>query len=162
VEYQWGDVGGKSTTQGLDYHHHSNGSSRWRLQGCSFDLSTGDTCGRARTWIQRRLRGGQLRDGVIVPAPGEGTKNYVNPQLKGAEKPVGQWNTLDLICLDNTALHVLNGKVVAVVADIRIGPDAQDAPVTSGAIGFHAGKGELFIRRIEIRPIGAIPAEFLK
>jgi formylglycine-generating enzyme required for sulfatase activity/tRNA A-37 threonylcarbamoyl transferase component Bud32 len=153
LEYQWDAGAAADVHQELDYH------CRGGQKASYFALSTRDSCGRHNNWGMRQARAGQIRDRAIVPVPGAEAKNHVNPLVKGAERPLGQWNTLELICLENTALHILNGRVVCIIADMRT--EAGEA-VSSGAIGFSAVKGELFIRGMEIRPITEVPPEFLK
>ena len=36
-----------------------------------------------------------------------------------AEKPSGEWNTIDLYCFKNTSVHVMNGVVVMVLENSR-------------------------------------------
>ena len=77
-----------------------------------------------------------------------------------AEKPSGEWNTVELICFRDEAIHVVNGKVV-----MRLhGPLKIDgplpSPITSGQIILQSEGAEVFYRDIEIRSITAIPPEF--
>ena len=77
-----------------------------------------------------------------------------------AEKPTGEWNTVELIAFREDSIHIVNGKVV-----MRLhGPTRVDgelpAPVTSGPIILQSEGAEVFYRDIQFRPITAIPAEF--
>jgi hypothetical protein len=77
-----------------------------------------------------------------------------------AEKPSGEWNSVELICLGQDAIHVVNGQVV-----MRLhGPTRIDTPtprsVTSGPLILQSEGAEIFYRDITLRPITAIPAEF--
>jgi len=76
------------------------------------------------------------------------------------EKPIGEWNTVELIAFGEDAIHIVNGKVV-----MRLhGPMRIDAglptPVTSGPIILQSEGAEIFYRDIQVRSIKAIPAEF--
>jgi len=76
------------------------------------------------------------------------------------EKPTGEWNTVELICLGEESIHIVNGKVV-----MRLhGPKRIDghtpASVTTGPIIFQSEGAEIFYRAIEVRSIDAIPAQF--
>lgn len=76
------------------------------------------------------------------------------------EKPVGEWNTVELVCFGEDSIHIVNGKVV-----MRLhGPTRIDKPqresVTAGPIILQSEGAELFYRAVEWRPIKAIPAEF--
>jgi hypothetical protein len=155
IEYQWGAASRDAQHQVL-YHHQGAQATN------SFEIQAAGASGAVRTSGNRAVQVGQFKDGAVVPVPGPIKSGVVYPLVKGVEKPLGEWNTLDLICVDGTALHLLNGKVVNVITDFRGSQEDKDAAVTSGIIGFHARKGELFLRRIDIRPITAIPPEFLK
>lgn len=76
------------------------------------------------------------------------------------EKPSGEWNTVEVVCLGEEAIHIVNGKVVMRLRDPRRIDGPQPASVTSGPLIFQSEGAELFYRDIEIRPITAIPAEF--
>jgi hypothetical protein len=76
------------------------------------------------------------------------------------EKPTGQWNTVELVCLREDSIHIVNGKVV-----MRLhGPLRIDSPVpmsvTAGPIILQSEGAEVFYRDIEIRSITAIPTEY--
>jgi len=76
------------------------------------------------------------------------------------EKPVGEWNTVELIAFGEDAIHIVNGKVVMRLhGPMRIDTGLPTA-VTSGQIILQSEGAELFYRDIQIRPIKAIPAEF--
>src|SRR5438874_10788754 len=76
------------------------------------------------------------------------------------EKPTGEWNTVELICLRDESIHIVNGKVVMRLhSPTRINGDTPTI-VTSGPIILQSEGAEIFYRDIEIRPINAVPAEF--
>jgi hypothetical protein len=81
-------------------------------------------------------------------------------KLADAGKPLGEWNTLDLVCLDGTSVHIVNGKVVMRLHDAQRLDGTTPAPLTSGQISLQTESAEVYYRDIEIRPIAAIPAEF--
>src|SRR5690606_9425219 len=76
------------------------------------------------------------------------------------EKPTGEWNTVELICLGEEAIHIVNGQVVMRLRGPRRIDGPSPAPVTSGPLILQSEGAELFYRDIEIRPITAIPAEY--
>ena len=87
-------------------------------------------------------------------APGRCVKQPDN------EKPTGEWNTVELICLRDEIIHVVNGKVVMRLhGPVRIDGDLP-TPVNSGPIILQSEGAEVFYRDIQIRPITAVPAEF--
>ena len=77
-----------------------------------------------------------------------------------AEKPRGEWNTLDLICFNGDSLHIVNGQVMMRLHNAQRLDGAEPAPLTSGAISLQTEGAEVFYRNVEIQPIEKIPAEF--
>ena len=58
------------------------------------------------------------------------------------EKPVGEWNTLELYVLGRTAVHVFNGQVVLVVQNASTvdGPELTETPLTGGQLQIRVGR----------------------
>jgi Domain of Unknown Function (DUF1080) len=85
-----------------------------------------------------------------------------NRCLKGAdaEKPTGEWNTLELVSFRGESAHVVNGQVV-----MRIGPvwsaatPASAVPLRSGHISLQTEGAEVFFRAVEIAPLRDRPRE---
>jgi len=76
------------------------------------------------------------------------------------ENPTGQWNTVELVCLGEDSLHVVNGKVVMRLHAPRRIDTPTPLPVTSGPIILQSEGAEVFYRDIEVQSIDAVPAEF--
>jgi len=77
------------------------------------------------------------------------------------EKPQGQWNTVELICLGQKSIHVINGEVVMVLENSREQkPDGSLGPLTDGKIQLQSEAAEAYYRNIQIRPITQIPLEY--
>ncbi len=76
------------------------------------------------------------------------------------EKPAGEWNTVELICLGEEAIHIVNGKVVMRLHNPRRIDGVQPSSVTAGPLLLQSEGAEIFYRDIEIRPITAIPEKF--
>lgn len=83
-------------------------------------------------------------------------------KAKDAEKPLGEWNTLDLYCFGQTSVHVVNGQVVMINTNCSKVENGQKTPLTKGKIQIQSEGGEFFIRKVEISDIKEIPAELLK
>ncbi len=81
-------------------------------------------------------------------------------RLEDAEKPNGEWNTLDLICFNGDSIHVVNGKVVMRLHQAERLDGAAPAPIKAGQISLQTEGAEVYYRNIEIQPITAVPAEF--
>jgi len=78
-----------------------------------------------------------------------------------AEKPNGEWNTVELIAFHDDAIHIVNGQVVMRLhGPMRI-DTALPTPVTSGQIILQSEGAEVFYRDIQLRPIKAIPPEYV-
>lgn len=77
------------------------------------------------------------------------------------ERPLGQWNTIELICLGSKSLHIVNGEVVMVLENSReTKPDNSQGPLTNGKIQLQSEGAEAYYRNMQIRPITVIPAEY--
>lgn len=79
-----------------------------------------------------------------------------------AEKPDGEWNTVDLYCYNDTAIHVINGKVVMMLYHSRHPEDGKMVPLTKGKIQLQSEGAAVFYRNIRIRPIKKLPTQLLK
>ncbi|WP_239492308.1 DUF1080 domain-containing protein [Luteitalea sp. TBR-22] len=95
----------------------------------------------------------------IVYGPGapriSGTRNRV---IKAAtvEKPAGEWNTLDLYCLGQQSVHVVNGHRQVVLSGLRHVIEGREAPLTRGRLQLQSEAAEVFFRNIAIRRISAV------
>ncbi|MDF2430472.1 MAG: hypothetical protein JWP44_103 [Mucilaginibacter sp.] len=79
-----------------------------------------------------------------------------------AEKPTGEWNTLDLYCHGDTSIHVVNGKVMMILYHNKQLENGQELPLTKGKIQIQSEGAELFYRQIKVQPIDRLPAELVK
>lgn len=82
-------------------------------------------------------------------------------RLEDCEGPHGSWNTLDLICLGDSSIHVVNGKVVMRLSRARILEGGSPVPLDSGRICLQTEGAEVFYRDIEVQAIGAVPPEYI-
>jgi hypothetical protein len=94
---------------------------------------------------------------VFSQVPGSAGRCIKQPDN---EKPSGEWNTVELVCLGEDAIHIVNGKVVMRLQGPRRIDGPTPVPVTAGPLIFQSEGAELFYRDIELRSITAIPAEF--
>lgn len=74
-----------------------------------------------------------------------------------AEKPGGEWNTIDLYCFKDTSVHVVNGVVNMELVNSRININGNITPLTKGKIQIQSEGAEVFYRNIEISPIESLP-----
>jgi hypothetical protein len=77
------------------------------------------------------------------------------------EKPVGEWNVLDLYAAGDSSVHVVNGKVALVLTGLKQKIGNKEVPLTKGRIELQSESAEIFFRKIELKPIIAIPGRLL-
>ncbi|HET9487060.1 MAG TPA: DUF1080 domain-containing protein [Chryseosolibacter sp.] len=78
-----------------------------------------------------------------------------------AENPSGEWNTIDLYCVGDTSVHVVNGAVNMVLYNLRQEDGASILPLTKGKIQIQSEGAEVFYRNISIESIRQIPTALL-
>jgi hypothetical protein len=78
------------------------------------------------------------------------------------ERPTGQWNTIELVCLEATSVHIVNGKVNMILTNSRHKVEGKEIPLTRGRIQLQSEGAEIFYRGVAIKPITKIPEEYLK
>lgn len=79
---------------------------------------------------------------------------------KDAEKPKGEWNTLELITFGDKSLHIVNGEVVMALSNSRYTLDGKVIPLTKGKILLQSEAGEAFFKGVKIKAIKGIPAQY--
>lgn len=163
---------------GLLYHVHAEPGAEGRVWARSTELQ-----------IQEKDTGDLYAVGSVVfvrAALRKGTGTAANPkavfdydpkspwrpfdQLPGSdgrcvkqpdnERPTGEWNTIELVCLGEDSYHIVNGKVVMRLYRTTRVDTPTPQVVTSGPIILQSEGAELFYRNIEVRSITAVPKEF--
>ncbi|UYY59244.1 DUF1080 domain-containing protein [Sphingomonas sp. S2-65] len=87
-----------------------------------------------------------------------GTATWNVEAATDAERPVGEWNTLDLYVLGDRAVHVVNGIPVAQVWGLAtIASDGSRQPLTHGHIQLQSEGAETWFRNITVEPIRSLP-----
>ena len=77
------------------------------------------------------------------------------------ERPLGKWNTLDLYCLGQTSVHVVNGRTMVVLTGLRQKVGTGEVALTRGKLQFQSEAAEVFYRAMAIRPLHQIPRDVL-
>jgi hypothetical protein len=77
------------------------------------------------------------------------------------EKP-GEWNTIEMLTVGDTSVHVVNGKVVMILTGSRHKEGDKEVPLTKGKIQLQSEGAEVFYRNIAVKPLKKIPEEYLK
>jgi Domain of Unknown Function (DUF1080) len=76
------------------------------------------------------------------------------------ESPEGEWTNIELICFEGKSLHIINGKVVMVLANSRYHEGNKDVPLTKGKIQLQSEAAEIYYKDITIKTIDRLPAEY--
>ena len=88
------------------------------------------------------------------------TGNHVIKADNGnAEKPNGEWNTLELYSVGETSVHVVNGVVKMILRNPRQMLGEKKVPLLKGKIQIQSEGAEVYYRDIKIRQIEGIPGE---
>lgn len=76
-----------------------------------------------------------------------------------AERPVGEWNQLDLYVLGDRAIHVVNGVPVMELWGLSRSdtPDGKPVPLTQGHLQLQSEGADIFVRRMTLTPIRSLP-----
>ena len=177
LQYRWGAKTWaprehQPQNNGLLYHSHGTPGEvfgTWRpsvefeiMNGSTGMIVTVGTRVRARTTVafdpsliapHLRFRMGGREIDMI-----NGTPTWNVEAASDAERPVGEWNTLDLYVLGDRAVHVVNGVPVAEVRDLAtVSPDGTRRPLTHGHIQLQSEGAETWFRAITVEPIRALP-----
>ncbi|WP_165188905.1 3-keto-disaccharide hydrolase [Caulobacter soli] len=172
LQYKWGKGRwapreAQAPNNGLLYHSHGAPGAVWGTwsQAVEFEIMTGSIgmvvpVGEAIRATTTAVDDPALIDPKLRFSPAGrvqtvqgGTKNWNVEAYADAEKPAGQWNTLDLYVLGDRSIHVVNGVPVMEVRDLKAG----DAPLTHGAIQLQSEGAETFFRDIVLEPITSLP-----
>jgi hypothetical protein len=78
------------------------------------------------------------------------------------ENPAGEWNSLEIICYKNHAIHIINGTFCLALLNSTVLIDDVDHPVNSGSIQLQSEGAEIFFKDIFIKTIDSIPTEFVQ
>jgi hypothetical protein len=168
---------------GLLYHcvgEHGAGGSYWkRSQECQIqEKDCGDYWSVANAIVD--VEAERIERNLLSPIRYKkgGTKYTVPRLLKDSEgktrtdpriikdpdneHKTGEWNTIELLTVGGTSVHVVNGKVNMVLTNSRHLVDGKEVPLTKGQIQLQSEGAEVFFRNIAIRPITEIAEKYLK
>ncbi|TSD64621.1 DUF1080 domain-containing protein [Inquilinus sp. KBS0705] len=76
------------------------------------------------------------------------------------DKPLGEWNEIELITYGDKSLHIVNGKVVMALQNSRFKDGDVIKPLTHGKLQLQSEAAEVYYKDIMIKPISGIPAEY--
>ncbi|WPR71076.1 ThuA domain-containing protein [Flavobacterium sp. NG2] len=78
------------------------------------------------------------------------------------ENPNGAWNTLEIYCLGNQSIHLVNGHVVNRVNNARYDVGGKTISLDKGKIQLQSEAAEVFYKNMRIEPIVNFPSKFKK
>jgi hypothetical protein len=78
------------------------------------------------------------------------------------ENPTGEWNTIELYCLGDTAVHMINGKINMVLYNSRQLTADGETPLTRGKLQIQSEGAEVYYREVRIEGITEIPQGLLE
>lgn len=173
LEFKWGEKVFGTRNSGLLYHSYGPfgvafGTWMATIEHQLMHRSLGDTYLMANTYCETKtIKTGDGKGYMYAPEGqpisfSESDNGRSVKKAYDAEKPLGEWNTVDLYCYGQTAVHVVNGQTVMVNTKCSKLENGLKLPLTKGKIQIQSEGGEFFIRKIEIKKIKGIPAELLR
>jgi hypothetical protein len=94
--------------------------------------------------------------------PGSQPNRAFCATLADHERPHGEWNQLDLLCVGAEAIYLVNGHVVMRVRNPLKPTSGGYSPIQQGRIALQSEGAEIYFRKIEIQPLAAIPDDPIK
>jgi len=173
LQFKWGQLRwypkeNDRRDSGLLYHgvgEHGAGDGYW-LRSQEFQIQEedcGDYWGVAGAGfdIQSTLNEDGIyqydAQGLLHPFNQDSETGRHCKKFPDAEKPTGEWNTIDLYCFKGTSVHVMNGKVVMVLENSVQVDNGKRTDLIKGKIQLQSESAEVFYRNIKIRSIESIP-----
>lgn len=159
---------------GILYHSQGEcGHDYWRTWMLSqefqiMEKSFGDYWSQMTSQIDiKAVKPGGIENYIYDPAgstlsfgSGTGNSGYCQ-RSRDYEKPMGEWNTVELICYGDKSLHIVNGHIVMALSNSRYLLDSVSTPLIKGKIQLQSEAAEVFYKGIMIRNIESLPKEYL-
>jgi hypothetical protein len=133
------------------------------MQSCEFQImenDVGDFYSLAGVMVDvdgERVDPANPRTDVLYRRGAPRIAGHTRRIVKSADYERPGWNTLELYCVGQSSVHVVNGRVNLRLSGIRHVVDGREVPLTKGRIQLQSEAAEVFYRNIAIRPIRAIP-----
>ena len=158
LEYRWETSKGPHNS-GLIYHAigpHGKGFTG-AMKAHEMELYPPNTGGYFRSGDHHLCDVAELHDGRLDSTSPADLRVRVR---RSCEYQLGLWNKVELVCVGDTALHVVNGFVVLALTRSREPTPTGEVPLTRGRLQLQSYRGTIYFRRIKIRPVTEIPARF--
>jgi hypothetical protein len=120
----------------------------WGVAGCGFDIPVVSAMDNGLIYTP---------DGVLTSFSEKSKSGRHAIKGTNNEKPSGEWNTLELYCYGDSAIHVVNGQVTMRLFNSREVEDTTTKPLRAGKIQFQSEGAEVYYRSIELEKIAAMP-----
>ncbi len=163
LQFKWGEKKWEPRLKdrrdsGLLVHATGEHGKFWNVWMASLECQiqehdTGDFITIVNTSAQVRLKPGGKSATYDPSSPWTLGKGYINASTD-ADKPNGEWNTLEVFTLGDQAVFVVNGIPNMALRDTRI----AGKPLTKGKLQLQSEAAEIFYKNIRIRPISAFPS----
>jgi len=169
----WGQKKNKKKDSGLLYHSVGPYGADWGawMRSQEFQVQEGDCgdywgCagGLADIPVLKKSDSEYVYDpaGALTTFRADNTIGRHCIKGSDAERPSGQWNTLDLYCHGDTSVHVINGKLMMILYHSGQLEKGQVLPLTKGKLQIQSEGAEVFYKAIKIQSISVIPGELFK
>lgn len=173
LEYRWGALEpGQQRNNGLVYLSHGKPGAvfgTW-MTGMEFQLQLSNNGMAIPMGFAMRTRTSVAQDmGIEYPHRrfqiggrgidlANGGPDYSVGAAVNVEKPIGEWNRIDLYVVGNRAIHVVNGVAVMELRDIgEINASGKRTPLTRGRIQLQSEGAATYFRNIRVTPIRTFP-----
>jgi len=70
-----------------------------------------------------------------------------------ADQPLGEWNTVEIVCAGDTATHIINGQTNLVLLNLRHEVNGKTEPLTRGRLQIQSEQAEFYVRRVDLTPL---------
>ena len=147
---------------GILYHCHDEHGNFWNVWKRSLEFQVqesdlGDFIALAGPKVQAPIRMDGERKVYDLTQKFEEQKGYLHANIE-PDAPHGEWNILDIYVVGDSAIHVVNGKIVM---SIKGAIDKEGNPLTRGQLQIQSEAAELYYKDLKIRPLESFP-EILK
>lgn len=169
LEFKWGESVYTSRNSGLLYHSYEPfgaGLGTWmssiELQLMHENMGDAYMMGNTYAEIQVSKDGdNQLfsEEGRILSFGNEQNGGKIARKKQDMEKSVGKWNVVDLYCIGNKSIHVINGTKVMACENIGKLVNGQVLGLNKGKIQLQSEGAELFVRQATIEKINVFPTD---
>jgi hypothetical protein len=171
MEFKWGEEVYGNRNSGLLYHSYGSFGSALGTWKNSHEMqlmtgNVGDSYRMGETYCEIPVNesgdGNYQFDPEAQRQPfGKEGVSKIASKSSDAEKPIGEWNEIDLYCFGRQSVHVVNGETVMVNYNSGKYENGEVTPLSSGLIQIQSEGGELYLRNVKIRDIEEIPYEVM-